>query len=131
MKCSREAFDRPRSRTTPSRQPRAHSQIRPETALLRHQSLRDAADEATEKIRIGSFYHVLGPFRAQDPDLVEEVDQVREYRNWVAHGRRTKLKNAVTPKVAYDRLARFLAKYVAMESMTEEQWLARFREASE
>ena len=41
-------------------------------------------------------------------DLTEQVDQVREYRNWVAHGKRKAVKNAVTPEMAYDRLKRFL-----------------------
>jgi hypothetical protein len=106
-------------------------QIGPESAQLRHQSLRDAAEEVTQKISVGSFFHVLSPFRTLDPDLTEEIDQVREYRNWVAHGHRTKLKNAVTPEVAHDRLARFLSRFVASISMTEEQWLALFYEVGE
>ena len=81
-------------------------QIRPESTRLQHQSLKEAAAEITEKIRIGSFYHVLAPFRAKEPGLTEEVDQVREYRNWVAHGKRKAARNAVTPAAAYDRLAR-------------------------
>ncbi len=106
-------------------------QIKPESARLRHPSLKEAAGEAVEKIEVGSLYHVLAPFRALDPDLTEEVDQVREYRNWVAHGKRKAFKNAVTPEVANDRLARFLEKFVAPVSMTEEEWLAMFRETGE
>jgi hypothetical protein len=39
------------------------------------------------------------------------VDQVRQYRNWVAHGRRERDldMNHVTPRMAYDRLRNFLA----------------------
>jgi hypothetical protein len=36
------------------------------------------------------------------------VDQVRDYRNWVAHGRREVPTNNITPRIAYDRLAAFL-----------------------
>ena len=43
-----------------------------------------------------------------DANLIEEVNQVRRYRNWVAHGRRTPQPAAVTPATAYDRLKRFL-----------------------
>ena len=80
---------------------------------------------------MGSFYHVLAPFRSQEPDLTEEVDQVREYRNWVAHGKRRAIKNAVTPEVAYDRLKRFLEKFVGPVLMSEEEWLTTLREACE
>jgi hypothetical protein len=42
--------------------------------------------------------------------LVEEVSQVREYRNFVAHGRQEGKRPAnVTPRMAYQRLGRFLA----------------------
>ena len=43
----------------------------------------------------------------EDHDL-EEVNQVRRYRNWVAHGRRAAQPAAVSPKVAFERLTRFL-----------------------
>jgi hypothetical protein len=106
-------------------------QIRPESAALQHQSLKEAADELAEKIRLGSFYHVLAPFRAREPGLTEEVDQVREYRNWVAHGKRRAVPNAATPEVAYDRLARFLGEFITPVLMSEEEWLARFRDTVE
>jgi hypothetical protein len=106
-------------------------QIEPESATLRHQSLKEAAEEVIEKISLGSFYRVLAPFRALEPELTEEVDQVRNYRNWVAHGKRKAFKNAVTPEVAHDRLARFLDKFIARNSMNEEEWLAMFRETGE
>jgi hypothetical protein len=43
-----------------------------------------------------------------DVNLTEEVNQVRRYRNWVAHGRRMEQPAAVDPATAYDRLKRFL-----------------------
>jgi hypothetical protein len=56
----------------------------------------------------GSFYKVTEAYKALDPDLIEQVNQVRKYRNWVAHGRRGEPQNAVDPKTAYARLNRFL-----------------------
>src|ERR1700733_13250241 len=40
------------------------AQIKPEADTLEHQSLKEAAEDLAEKIRMGSFYHVLAPFRA-------------------------------------------------------------------
>ena len=65
-------------------------------------------DEAREDSRRGRVLRLLGFFKNQDAGLVEEVNQVRRYRNWVAHGRRTKPPAAVDPETAYDRLTRFL-----------------------
>ncbi len=42
------------------------------------------------------------------PACAALVDQVRDYRNWVAHGRRELPTNYVTPKQAYARLVDFL-----------------------
>jgi hypothetical protein len=56
-----------------------------------------------------SFYNnVLRHCKAVGADLVEEVNQVRKYRNWVAHGRRGEQPDAVDPATARDRLQRFL-----------------------
>jgi hypothetical protein len=57
---------------------------------------------------------VLYPLKEQgrvSADLVTQVDQVRKYRNWVAHGRREGGTDvsSVTPRVAYERLKEFLA----------------------
>jgi hypothetical protein len=66
--------------------------------------------EATkEAIEQGSFFKVLEPFKPDiGTDLVQQVHQVRKYRNWVAHGRRGLPENAVDPRTACDRLQRFL-----------------------
>lgn len=63
-----------------------------------------------EQIAEGSFFRVLQPFKDVDANLVEEVNQVRRYRNWVAHGRGGEEPANVTPSIAYDRLQRFLEK---------------------
>jgi hypothetical protein len=63
-----------------------------------------------DSIEQGSFFRVLEPYKDVDANLVEEVNQVRRYRNWVAHGRRTDQPAAVDPTTAYGRLKRFLAR---------------------
>jgi len=47
-------------------------------------------------------------FQGLDAGLVEEVNQVRKYRNWVAHGRHAARPDSVDPETAYTRLDRFL-----------------------
>jgi hypothetical protein len=81
-----------------------------EVGLIQHPALRHAAEDARDWIAEGSFFRVLEPYKAEGhADLIEQVNQVRKYRNWVAHGRRGTTPSAVTPIVALDRLKRFLA----------------------
>jgi len=54
-----------------------------------------------------SFFKILIPFKALDPDLVEKVNPVGRYRNWVAQGRRGRKPPAVDPKPADQRLSPF------------------------
>ncbi len=95
--------------------------MRPESEALADPILREAADDAMQGVQEGSFYRrVLYPLKAQTrvtPDLITQIDQVRHYRNWVAHGRREAPTNNVTPKMAFDRLSEFLAVLgIAIES---------------
>lgn len=88
------------------------SQVLPEIAQLQHRALKNAADELLSSIRDGSFGFLLQ--RLKDPlskDLIAQVDQIRKYRNWVAHGRRDDMKpeNLVQPPETYERLKAFLA----------------------
>jgi hypothetical protein len=65
-------------------------------------------DEARQESKRGRILRLLGYFRNQDARLVEKVNQVRRYRNWVAHGRRTIRPAAVHPAEAHERLKQFL-----------------------
>ena len=99
--------------------------MEPEAAALSDPILRQAADDALRGVAEGSFYRrVLEPLKEQEhlsADLITQVDQVRDYRNWVAHGRREKATNKVTPQMAYDRLGTFLdALEVAVEPEQDE-----------
>jgi hypothetical protein len=87
---------------------RVLAEVKAELPPLRHVAIKRALDEMKEGIEHGSFFKVLEPYKDVDANLTEEVNQVRRYRNWVAHGRRTDQPAAVNPAAAYDRLKRFL-----------------------
>jgi hypothetical protein len=89
------------------------ARVRPEVERLQDPTLKKAGEDVLEAIDRGSFARLLEPYkRPIDHNLVEEVNQVRRYRNWVAHGGRPEKKskdwNDVTPAQAYSRLTRFL-----------------------
>ncbi|HSQ57778.1 MAG TPA: hypothetical protein VLM40_18795 [Gemmata sp.] len=87
-------------------------QVRPEVEQLKHPSLKTAGAEVIQAVAEGSFFRILEPFKSPGTnDLVEQVNQVRRYRNWVAHGRRPEMKPdaLVQPKEAYQRLKALLA----------------------
>ena len=74
----------------------------------RHRVLRKAVEDARDTISNGSFGRLTESFKDLDPDARTLVDQVRHYRNWVAHGRRGVVKNNVDPDSAIKRLRKFL-----------------------
>jgi uncharacterized protein YutE (UPF0331/DUF86 family) len=87
--------------------------IGPQVERITDPILREAADAVMQGVQEGSFYgRVLEPLKKRgrvSADLITQVDQVRDYRNWVAHGRRDAPANNITPKLAYERLSDFLA----------------------
>lgn len=89
---------------------RALAEIRGERERLSHPLVIRIVESARDDIENGSFFRVLDAYKAKvDVNLVEEVDQVRRYRSWVAHGRRGAGPESVEPAIAYERLHRFLA----------------------
>ena len=92
---------------------RVLNDVETELPPLRHVAIKRALDAMKEDIEQGSFFKVLEPYKVMDANLIEEVNQVRRYRNWVAHGRRTEQPAAVNPATAYDRLKRFLDLFAA------------------
>ncbi len=92
---------------------RVETQVRPEVDKLVHPALKEAGEEVLQQIAEGSFFRVIERVKAQiDANVIEPVNQVRRYRNWVAHGRRPlkggeQLAN-VQPTEAYQRLKDFL-----------------------
>jgi hypothetical protein len=93
---------------------RALADVAAELPTLRHPALQHAVRTLNEALEHGSFSKVTEAYKALDPDLIEQVNQVRKYRNWVAHGRRGDPQNAVDPKTAYARLKRFLDRLVGV-----------------
>ncbi len=74
-----------------------------------HPVISKTLDAAEESLLEGSFQWVLQTYKGPvDVNLVEQVNQVRKYRNWVAHGRRGRPDANVTPRDAFDRLQAFL-----------------------
>ena len=63
---------------------------------------------ACERIEKGDFSLILDIYKPENVNLTEAVKQVRRYRNWVAHGRRTSKPEFVDPLAAFNRLNRYL-----------------------
>jgi hypothetical protein len=87
---------------------RAGADVDREMALITHVALKQAVRELKEAIASGSFAKVTAAFQKMDNDLTAQVNQVRKFRNWVAHGRRDAPENNVTPAGAFERLGRYL-----------------------
>jgi hypothetical protein len=87
-------------------------QVEREVSAESHPVVRSAVDDALQGIDNGSFYNnVLARFKGTpdaDSNLIEHVNQVRKYRNYVAHGKRRVSPESVSPDMAYERLRRFL-----------------------
>ena len=98
---------------------RARSDVQNERDRLDHPLVTRILDEAVQDIEQGSIFRVLDVFKSQGADFVEEVNQVRRYRNWVAHGRRSSPPAFVNPEMAYQRLKSFLDRFT--EPISEEQ----------
>jgi len=97
---------------------RALADVAAELPTLRHPALQHAVRSLNEALEHGSFYKVTEAYKALDPDLIEQVNQVRRYRNWVAHGRRGEPEIAVAPNTAYARLQRFLDRLAEVNHRT-------------
>jgi hypothetical protein len=94
---------------------RAKADVDRETASIRHPAVSRAVKDLKEAIENGSFGRVTESYKTMDVDLTEQVNQVRKFRNWVAHGRRGESENLVEPRGAVDRLRRYLARLEEVE----------------
>lgn len=91
--------------------------------------------DALEGIRQGSFaVHVLSPLQSQHhitAELSDKVKQVRDYRNWIAHGKREPRPPSIvhlTAKEAFSRLKEFLDILgVAVEAELDEPTVSDLR----
>ena len=99
-------------------------QLEWEESRCQHPIGTKAVGAAIERVRQGSFFAVLELYKGTSHNnLVEEVNQVRVYRNWVAHGRRTAQPAVVRPDIAYERLTNCLALFFSSPAFPEE-WLS-------
>jgi hypothetical protein len=96
---------------------RATADVDRETALMRHPAVLSAVHDLKDAIENGSFGKVTEAYKTMDPDLTTQVNQVRKFRNWVAHGRRGQPENNVDPESAIARLQRYLARLSEVEEI--------------
>ena len=88
---------------------RIRGEVDVERQTLIHPVLKNAAERTDQELDRGSFHRVLELLKTYDHNLVEQVRQVRRYRNWVSHGRRGRAPMELNPKSAHERLSEFLA----------------------
>jgi hypothetical protein len=93
----------------------AKADVDRETAALQHPAVMRAVRDLKEAIENGSFGRVTESYKSMDVGLTAQVNQVRKFRNWVAHGRRGRPENSVEPEAAMDRLRRYLARLEEVE----------------
>src|SRR5205823_3459550 len=91
---------------------RAWKDIKDSLPSQLHPAVDHALQELQKDIASGRSGKVTQAFQGMDINQVEEVNQVRRFRNWVAHGRQNERPASVTPEKAYDRLTRFLKRMV-------------------
>jgi hypothetical protein len=94
---------------------RAKADVDRETALMRHPAVLSAIKNLKDSIENGSFAKITEAYKKMDGDLTTQVDQVRKFRNWVAHGRRDEPENSVDPKRAKGRLDLYLQRLAELE----------------
>lgn len=113
--------------------------IGPLTVDLGHPILQHAAKDVLEGISQGSFANnVLTPLQEQKritPALSDKVKQVRDYRNWVAHGKREPRPLHIVNLTAHEtftRLKDFLGTLgIAVEAELDESAAASQRNIDE
>jgi hypothetical protein len=93
----------------------AKTDVDRETASIQHPAVLRAVKDLKDAIENGSFGRVTESYKTMDVDLTEQVNQVRKFRNWVAHGRRGEPENSLRPDTAIERLRRYLARLEEVE----------------
>jgi hypothetical protein len=89
---------------------RIRGEVEIERRTLKHPVLQSAAEKTDQELDRGSFHRVLDLLKTYDVNLVEQVRQVRRYRNWVSHGRRGPAPMDLKVRKAYERLSALLAR---------------------
>ncbi len=98
---------------------RIRAEVDLERRTLQHPVLQNSAERTDQELDRGSFHRVLDLLKTYDLDLVEQVRQVRRYRNWVSHGRRGTPPQRLAPETAHRRLCAFLARLGLLPEIDE------------
>lgn len=93
----------------------ARAAVDRETQTIQHPAVLRAVKDLKDAIESGSFGRITESYRSMDKDLTTQVDQVRKFRNWVAHGRRGEPENRTNPEDAKQRLQRYLRRLEEIE----------------
>ena len=113
----------------------AIDEVKRASATVDHPALRRAVALFVKTLNTGHFADIMDAYKSReaglsgeaegwDTGLSGEVEQVRAFRNWVAHGRREPNKSAaIDPTSAFDRLKRYLEKVILQkpESANDDQ----------
>ena len=87
---------------------------------MSHPAMIIASRDLEDAIRRGSFRKITAAYRPMDVDLTAQIDQIRDFRNWVGHGRRDAAKNLTNPASAIERMRDYVDKLVNLVTVTEE-----------
>ena len=102
--------------------------IRPLTEGLGHPILQHAAIDVLDGIKQGSFANnVLTPLQNQNritAELSDKVKQVRDYRNWVAHGNANHALRILSIYPQKMRLAALRNSLTLLVLLSRQNWMA-------
>jgi hypothetical protein len=81
---------------------------------MTHPAMQSAAKELQEAVEKGSFSKLTAAYKPMDVDGTAQIDQIRGFRNWVAHGRRGPLENSIDPEKAIARMRLYVEKVIVL-----------------
>lgn len=84
-----------------------------------HPAMLSAARDLEDAIERGSFSKLTAAYQPMDVDMTAQIDQIRDFRNWVAHGRRGPVKNLTKPESAIERMRRYVEKMGSLVTAPE------------
>jgi hypothetical protein len=84
-----------------------------------HPAMLSAAKDLEDAIKRGSFSQITAAYQPMDVDMTAQIDQIRAFRNWVAHGRRGLADNLTNPGTAVERMRRYVEKIGSLVTAPE------------
>lgn len=106
------------------------TEVEEDVQRVRHPVVVKALRVAKKKVNEGSFFTILESYKGPHSNLIEEVSQVRRYRNWVSHGRRNARPPSVSPLAAYERLTDFMQMFFPEPTVSNDlvaEWIEGVR----